>query len=926
VAAFIRTYPFGLDPFQKKACLALAEGRSVLVAAPTGAGKTVVGEFAADRALRSGSKCFYTTPIKALSNQKYTELSARYGADKVGLLTGDTARNGDAPIVVMTTEVLRNMLYAGSHALRGLSHVVMDEVHYLADRFRGGVWEEVILALPEPVRLVSLSATVSNAEEFGEWLETVRGDTAVIVEEHRPVPLWQSVLVGRRMYDLFADAEESGAGGSSSGSEVNRELVRLRAEQSRADHSRGGPGPRARTSRSSGPRGTRRLDAPRPRRIWVPSRADVIEILDREGLLPAITFIFSRAGCDAAVAQCLSAGLRLATPDERTRIREHARERTSDLSDADLRVLGYWEWLDGLERGIAAHHAGLLPRFKEITEELFAGGLVKAVFATETLALGINMPARSVVLERLVKYNGETHVELSAGEYTQLTGRAGRRGIDVEGHAVVLWTTGFDPEQVAGLASTRTYPLRSSFRPSYNMAVNLVASMGRSSARVLLESSFAQFQADRAVVGLARQVHRHDEAIAGYEEAMECDLGSAQEYAALRRRLSRRETELARERSSQRRVRADESLRKLRTGDVIRVPAGRRAGLAIVLSDGAAVADTGRLVVLTSDRQVKRLSAVDFPTPVEALAKVRVGRSFNPRSPQSRRDLAASLRELGLGNERLADPSRRRGGEDPAGPDDEIARLRQELREHPVHGCPDREQHMRWAERADRLRRESSGLKQRVEGRTNTIARTFDRVCRLLEETGYLTADVDAPEVTPAGRRLARLYAESDLLVAECLSQGVWDELGPPALAAVASSIVYESRTDEHRDPVLPGGPEVRAALDATIALRRELKEVEAAHRLDQLPGLDAGFAWAAFHYASGAQLERVLSGPSAGSTRGSDQGREIAAGDFVRWTRQLVDLLGQVADVAEDPVRSCARRAVEGLRRGVVAVDAQDA
>ena len=378
----------------------------------------------------------------------------------------------------------------------------MDEVHYLADRFRGGVWEEVILALPEPVRLVSLSATVSNAEEFGEWLETVRGDTAVIVEEHRPVPLWQSVLVGRRLYDLFADSDQAGgSGGGPGGAEVNRELLRLRAEQSRADHSRTGPGSRSRTSRSTGPRGTRRLDSPRPRRIWMPSRPEVIEILDREGLLPAITFIFSRAGCDAAVQQCLRAGLRLATPDERSRIRAHAKDRTSDLSDADLRVLGYWEWLDGLERGIAAHHAGLLPRFKEITEELFAEGLVKAVFATETLALGINMPARSVVLERLVKYNGETHVELTAGEYTQLTGRAGRRGIDVEGHAVVLWTTGFDPEQVAGLASTRTYPLRSSFRPSYNMAVNLVATMGRADARVLLESSFAQFQADRAVVG-----------------------------------------------------------------------------------------------------------------------------------------------------------------------------------------------------------------------------------------------------------------------------------------------------------------------------------------------------------------------------------------------------------------------------------------
>ena len=313
-------FPFGLDRFQQQACLALAEGRSVLVAAPTGAGKTVVGEFAADQALRSGGKCFYTTPIKALSNQKYTELSARYGAAQVGLLTGDTARNGDAPIVVMTTEVLRNMLYAGSPALRGLSHVVMDEVHYLADRFRGGVWEEVILALPEPVRLVSLSATVSNAEEFGEWLETVRGDTAVIVEEHRPVPLWQSVLVGRRLYDLFADAEEAGR----------------RRWQPRSTASWCGCGPSSRAPTTPAPvraRGRARAEAavrvapagsmaPRPRRIWMPSRPDVIEILDREGLLPAITFIFSRAGCDAAVAQCLSAGLRLATPDERTRIRD----------------------------------------------------------------------------------------------------------------------------------------------------------------------------------------------------------------------------------------------------------------------------------------------------------------------------------------------------------------------------------------------------------------------------------------------------------------------------------------------------------------------------------------------------------------------------------------------------------------------------
>src|SRR6059036_1724044 len=223
-SAFARTYPFPLDDFQLQANHSLVEGRSVLVCAPTGAGKTVVGEFGVWLALRAGGKAFYTTPLKALSNQKFGDFVARHGAANVGLLTGDNSVNGEAPVVVMTTEVLRNMLYAGSPTLRGLSYVVMDEVHYLADRFRGAVWEEVILHLPDSVTLVSLSATVSNAEEFGEWLQTVRGDTTVIVEEHRPVPLWQSVLVGRRLYDLFTDDANN---------DVNAELVRLASEEAR---------------------------------------------------------------------------------------------------------------------------------------------------------------------------------------------------------------------------------------------------------------------------------------------------------------------------------------------------------------------------------------------------------------------------------------------------------------------------------------------------------------------------------------------------------------------------------------------------------------------------------------------------------------------------------------------------------------------
>ena len=433
---FQALYDFSFDEFQRRACRALNEGHGVLVAAPTGSGKTVVGEFAVHLALAEGRKCFYTTPIKALSNQKYGDLVRRYGADSVGLLTGDNSINGEAPVVVMTTEVLRNMLYGGSATLAGLSYVVLDEVHYLADAFRGAVWEEVIIHLPESVRVVALSATVSNAEEFGDWLTQVRGGTTVIVDEHRPVPLWQHVMAGALLYDLFVeDGAVTGPGkrGQADGeraAQVNPELLRLaRREQWAPPGGRGG----------------------RPARYRPPRRPQVIGRLDAAGLLPAITFIFSRAGCDAAVRQCLDAGLRLTTPDEAAVITEIAERRTADIPEADLPVLGYGEWLTGLQRGLAAHHAGMLPAFKEVVEELFEAGLVRAVFATETLALGINMPARTVVIERLDKWNGEAHLALTPGEYTQLTGRAGRRGIDVEGHAVVLWHPGMDVAAVAGL-------------------------------------------------------------------------------------------------------------------------------------------------------------------------------------------------------------------------------------------------------------------------------------------------------------------------------------------------------------------------------------------------------------------------------------------------------------------------------------------
>ncbi len=658
---FTAGYEFALDDFQARACREIEEGRGVLLAAPTGSGKTVVGEFAVHLALSEGRKCFYTTPIKALSNQKYADLVARHGQDQVGLLTGDHTINGEAPIVVMTTEVLRNMLYAGSRTLTGLGHVVMDEVHYLADRARGAVWEEVIIHLPESVTLVSLSATVSNAEEFGEWLATVRGETTTIVEERRPVPLYQHVMVGRRLLDLFASSDvDAAAGFVKEGAPVNGELMRVARDDWAATKlkdrrsSRGSNGGRGSSGRggSGGPR-----QVGNGRRVWIPSRVDVIDRLDREGLLPAIVFVFSRVGCDAAVTQCLSAGVRLTTTEERDIIVALVEEQCADLPPEDRHVLGYHDFLDGLSRGVAAHHAGMLPAFKQVVELLYLRGLCKVVFATETLALGINMPARTVVIEKLSKWNGETHADITPGEYTQLTGRAGRRGLDTEGHGVVLWQPGMNPTEVAGLASTRTYPLRSSFRPSYNMAVNLVHQFGRARSRELLEQSFAQFQADKAVVGLARQVRKAEDALDGYAEAATCHLGDFMEYAGLRRRISDLEKGASKARRADRRQEAIDSLARLKPGDVIEVPTGKFAGYAVVVDPGFSE-EGPRPYVVTAERQARRLAMIDFPTPVEPVTRVKVPRNFSGRNPQMRRDLASALRDKTHG---LAPPPPGRG-------------------------------------------------------------------------------------------------------------------------------------------------------------------------------------------------------------------------------------------------------------------------
>jgi ATP-dependent RNA helicase HelY len=907
LASFTEQLSFTLDDFQRRACTALEDGHGVLVCAPTGAGKTVVGEFAVHLALAAGRKCFYTTPIKALSNQKHADLVRRYGHDRIGLLTGDQSINGDAPVVVMTTEVLRNMLYANSDTLHGLSHVVMDEVHFLADRMRGAVWEEVILHLSEDVRLVSLSATVSNAEEFGSWIQTVRGDTTVVVDEHRPVPLWQHVMVGKRLFDLF-DYRASGTAKNGRELLVDPQLLRHIAHRREADRladwqprRRGGGDHRGR----------------RPSIHRGPSRPDVIELLESEQLLPAITFIFSRAGCDAAVKQCLRSSLRLTTDAERTRIAEIVDRRCADLSESDLVVLGYHEWREGLLRGLAAHHAGMLPAFRHTVEELFTEGLVKAVFATETLALGINMPARTVVLERLVKFDGEQHVQLTPGEYTQLTGRAGRRGIDVEGHAVVLWTPDVDPAEVAGLASTRTFPLRSSFAPSYNMTINLVNHMGPTQAHKLLESSFAQYQADRSVVGLVRGVERGEKML----DEIAAEIGGRDapilDYARLRAQISHREKAQSRASRLQRRRAVNDALTALRRGDIVNIVNGRRAGLAVVL-EPSRDDDDPRPLVLTENRWAGRISSADYSGASAKVGTMTLPKRVEHRQPRVRRDLASALLAA---TEGMSVPKGRRSGPPSEHDvDPQLAGLREQLTRHPVHRLPDREDKVRLAERYLRIERDNEQIRQKVAAATNSLARTFDRIVVLLTERGFIR-DVDGePRVTDDGKLLARIYSESDLLVAECLRGGVWEGLTAAELAGVLSAVLYESRGDVATPQAteIPTG-KLRRALADTRRLAAELRGDEQRHRIAQSREPDEGFVAAVYRWATTGDLAAALDASDIGRT-----GSPMSAGDFVRWCRQVLDLADQVRNAAPTPeLRAVAKRAIADIRRGVVAVDA---
>ena len=864
---------FQLDRFQLEAIAEVDAGRSVLVAAPTGSGKTVVADAAIDMALHAGGKTFYTTPIKALSNQKYSDLTARLGAERVGLLTGDTAINGDAPVVVMTTEVLRNMLYAGSGALNDLHVVVLDEVHYLQDAYRGPVWEEVIIGLPLNVQLVCLSATVSNAGELGEWISTVRGPTTTVIEHERPVELENLYLVG----DKSSDRDH---------------LLPVLVD--------GLPNPEGHRFDGDARRGPRGRPIDRRRRFVTPRRVETIERLAEEDLLPAIYFIFSRNACDDAMAITRDAGLRFTDASERERIRAIIDTSVAVLGDADLDVLGFDMWAAALEQGIAAHHAGLVPAFKEAVERCFVEGLVKVVFATETLALGINMPARSVIIEKLTKFNGDTHEFLTPAQFTQLTGRAGRRGIDDEGFSVVLWSPFVSFAQVAALAGSREYPLKSSFRPTYNMTANLVRRYDRAEAMSLLGQSFAQFQADRSVVTLERRLARDRERLESIEAELRCERGDVAEYAALAERVNSQ-----RAHRPDGRVAIERSVSLLRPGDVI-VPRLRPDTIARLHFDArrpprlavisVAYRGKGALRVRSVDERGDsvQLVAADFAVPARATVSIELPTPYAPHDPAFLDETASRLRAAVDG---LPAPSADAGAS-------RWERLVAELEAHPVHHCPDRDDHLAAYRERSEVRRDVDRFEKQLHQRSSSVVRRFEAVADLLGSLGFL----DGWSLTTRGQRLARIYHECDLLLALGLEDGVFDGIDSAGLAAMVAGAVYEERRPGGAEPQFP-----------TVALRKRFGRLERLAdriaRAERERGLPltrpphAGFVLACHGWASGRPLGELI------------EDSDLSGGDFVRIMKMVIDVLSQLAEVAPDlGTRSAAASAVDALRRGVVA------
>lgn len=836
---------FQPDEFQTSAFDSIDNGRSVLVAAPTGSGKTLVADYGIRLALATNTRAIYTAPIKALSNQKYRDWCKEYGERQVGLLTGDISINPDAPILVMTTEVLRNMIYARNDSLDALSVVVLDEVHFIQDAYRGGVWEEIIVHLAPEVVLICLSATVGNTDEIARWLSVVRGPTDVAYSSHRPVPLEAQILLHDRAQGGLRSFSVVDAG------KPNAEVQRLEAQQKR-------------TSRQA----SNHRRSSTPSRLRSPRRTEVVRYLHEADLLPGIFFVFSRRGCEDSAVEVYESGLHLTSHDEAAMIGDISDTAVEGFTDDDLAALGYSRFVELLERGIAAHHAGMVPIFKEIVERCFSLGLIKIVFATETLAVGVNMPARTVVMDRLTKYDGTSHVLIKPSDYAQLTGRAGRRGIDDHGTAFIVWEPFVSFDSVYQLVTSKSFNLTSSFRPTYNMATNLIATTSETQATHLLNLSLAQFQSARDVVHIQARIgrlelqrHRTMKEFDDRDDLAEAYRSHVREHSA----------------QSQGRMRSD-AFAHVRLGDVISgEEVGLREGLLVIAKSERK--SKVRLSLLGTRSGLVHVTSDDVKIRPRLLGHHDLPHPYAPNSPDYQQRCADLLMAVAPAVD--ADAVR---VELPTVDDDEHFGTR-----------------LRAAKELIKVEGEMSKLLDQIDKSSGAIVTRFRQLQGLLGQRGF----VSGWSLTEKGTILRSIFHECDLVIAESVTRGLFDGLSAPELCGVMSCFVFEPRGDDESPVRVSGTPGDR--IRSIEKLSAQIRDDEKASGIAQHRGLHRGFYFVAHDWCAGAHLDEVLDD-------------DLQPGDFVRTMRQIADLLRQLGLVSRnDDTRRAANEASQSIVRGVV-------
>ncbi|MEB3184702.1 MAG: DEAD/DEAH box helicase [Cyanobacteriota bacterium] len=878
-------FPFPLDPFQLDAIDALNLGHSVVVSAPTGSGKTLVGEYAIHRAMAHGRKVFYTTPLKALSNQKLRDFREQFGPERVGLLTGDLSLNREAQVVVMTTEIFRNMLYAeidhpDNDPLEGVEAVVLDECHYMNDSQRGTVWEESIIHCPPPVQLVALSATVANAGQLTDWIARVHGPTRLVLSDFRPVPLAFSFCSAKGLHPLLNEA----------GTDLHPNCKVWRAPKG---------------NRRKGPK------TPRPPQPEAPALAFVVAQMAERDMLPAIYFIFSRRGCDRAVRDLGTMGL--VNPDEQARIRARL-DRFAAASPEAVRE-GH---ADPLLRGIAAHHAGVLPAWKELIEELFQQGLIKVVFATETLAAGINMPARSTVISALSKRTERGHRPLMGSEFLQMAGRAGRRGLDVQGYVVTVQSRFEGVREAGQLATAPADPLVSQFTPSYGMVLNLLQRYSLAKARELVERSFGRYLATLDLADDEARIAELQNQLDGLADGSgDVPWDDFEDYEKQRERV-REERRLLRTLQSQ----AEETLAHELTlalqfsseGTLVSLRAPQLRGRvtpAVVVEKVKGPGQFPLLLCLTDENlwillpcsAVVSLHAELSCLQVRQVAPPELGRVGELRhGDQQSGGLALAVASMARRHD-MATPQY-----DLAGEVQEQALLVQRLEEalelHPAHRWGDRRQLKKHRRRMEELQQEIEERQRLLHFRSNRHWDTFLALIEVLRHFGAL-AGVEGLEPTEVGRTVAALRGDNELWLGLALMSGHLDGLDPAELAAVLEAI----STEVNRPDLwcaFPPPPLVEEAMHDLRGLRRELgrQQERAAVAFPiwwepELTGLV--HAW-----AQGASWSEVIAATT------------LDEGDVVRVLRRTVDLLAQIpyCELVSQQLRDNARRALKAINR----------